>query len=170
MGIVLPRRDPSKSFGSKLNMPMAGRHSSILAILLLSACSPNTPSPLETAYVPPSPPTEKAIASAVAALAGEAKLVKPVEISSVRPNDHGPGRYFVCVREVNPPLDSDKPRRYYAVFLNNDEYRGARLSVIMDHCELQSYSSVSDAPPATLTAPPLVNGQRTPGLPGYGLQ
>jgi hypothetical protein len=85
--------------------------------------------------VRPSPPTEKAIGAAVAQLANEAKLVTPLEISALRPNDHGPGSFFVCVREVNPP--PDKPRRYYSTFLDNNDYKGSRLSVIMDQCEFR---------------------------------
>src|SRR5579863_5758086 len=99
-----------------------------LLFLLLSGCS-STPGPLELAYAPPSPPTEKAIASAVATIAADAKLVAPLEISAVRQNDHGPGNYFVCVREVNPP--ADKPRRYYSTFLDNDTYKGSRPAIIL---------------------------------------
>jgi hypothetical protein len=117
----------------------------LLLALALSGCT-STGGPLASAYVPPSAPTEKAVASAVAALAKQANLVKPLEISAVRPNDHGPGSYSVCVREANPP--ADKPRRYYSTFLENEDYRGSRLSVIMDQCELQTYSPAPDAAPA----------------------
>jgi len=102
--------------------------------------------------VRPSPPTEKAIGAAVAAIAQEAKLVTPLEISSLRPNDHGPGSFFVCVREVNPP--PDKSRRYCATFLDNDVYKGSRLSVIMEQCELQTYSPAPVAAPAPSPPPP----------------
>jgi hypothetical protein len=116
----------------------------ILIALLLSACS--SVHAAEPTYVPPSPPTEKAIGAAVAAIATEAKLITPLEISALRPTDHGPGRYFVCVREVNPPPDT--LRRYYSTFLDNDNYKGSRLSVIMDQCELQTYSPAPVAAPA----------------------
>jgi hypothetical protein len=126
-------------------MIITARYCTILLALLLSACSSvNTTEP--PAYVRPSPPTEKAIGAAVAAIAKEAKLVTPLEISAVRPNDHGPGSFFVCVREVNPP--PDKPRHYYSTFLDNDDYKGSRLSVIMDQCELQTYSPAPVAAPA----------------------
>jgi hypothetical protein len=130
---------------------MLDRRSTILVALLLSACSevPRAAPLPESNYVTPKPPTEKAVASAVAAIAGEAKLVKPLEVSAIRPNDHGPGSFFVCVREINPP--PDKPRRYYATFLDNEVYKGSRLAVIMDQCESQAYSPAPDAPPA---APP----------------
>lgn len=120
----------------------------ILLIFLLSGCS-STPSSLEPVYVAASPPTEKAIATGVSALVGQAKLVSPVEISGVRPNDRGPGSYFVCVREVNPP--PDKPRRYYSTFFDNDTSKGSRQSVITDQCELQTYGP---APAAAPVAPP----------------
>jgi hypothetical protein len=125
-------------------MLIAARRCTILLGLLLGACS--SLHTTDVAYVAPSAPTEKAIGSAVAALANDGKLVSPLEISAVRPSDHGPGSYFVCVREVNPP--PDKPRRYYSTFLENDNYRGSRLSVILDQCELQTYSPAPVAAPA----------------------
>ena len=125
---------------------ITARCCTILLASLLSACSSvNT----EQAYVPPSPPTEKAIGAAVAAIAQEAKLVTPLEISTLRPNDHGLGSFFVCVREVNPL--PNVPRRYYSTFLDNNEYKGSRLSVILDQCELQTYSP---APVVAPTQPP----------------
>jgi hypothetical protein len=130
-------------------MFITARCCTILLTLLLTACSSvNT---TEQAYVRPSPPTEKAIGAAVAELAKEAKLVTPLEISALRPNDHGPGSFFVCVREVNPP--PDKTRRHYATFLDNDVYKGSRLSVIMEQCELQTYSPAPVAAPAPSPPP-----------------
>ena len=131
-------------------MFITARCCTILLTLLLTACSSvNT---TEQAYVRPSPPTEKAIGAAVAELAKEAKLVTPLEISALRPSDHGPGGFFVCVREVNPP--PDKARRYYATFLDNDVYKGSRLSVITEQCELQTYSPAPVAAPAPSPPPP----------------
>jgi hypothetical protein len=119
---------------------MMARPCTLLLGLLLSGCS-STGSPV---YVPPSPPSEKAVASAVAVLAKDAGLVGPLEISAVRPNDHGPGSYFICVKEVSPP--ADKPRRYYAAFFDDEAYKGSRLSVIIEQCELQTYSPAPAAP------------------------
>lgn len=115
----------------------------LLSLLLISCSGTHTTEPI---YVPPSPPTENAIATAVATLAKDGNLVGPLEISAVRPSDHAPGSYFVCVRDVSP--SPDKPRRYYSTFFDNDLYRGSRLSVIMDQCELQTYG------PAPVAAPP----------------
>ena len=124
-------------------MIVTGRSCMILLGLLLGACS--SVHTTEPTYVPPSAPTEKAIGAAVAAVANEAKLASPLEISAVRPNHHGPGSYFVCVREANPPQEK---RRYYSTFFDNDTYKGSRLSVIMDQCELQTYSPAPVAAPA----------------------
>jgi hypothetical protein len=87
----------------------------------------------------------------VAAIAGDAKLAAPLEISAVRKNDHGPGTYFVCVREVNPP--ADQPRRIYATFLDNDTYKGSRQAIIMDQCELQTYGPAPVVAPAVPPPP-----------------
>src|SRR3984957_11863267 len=125
-------------------MIITARCCTIPLALLLSACS--SVQTTEPTYVRPSAPRKKATGPAVAAIAKEAKLVTPLEISALRPNDHGPGRFFVCVREVNPP--PDKPRHYYSTFLDNDDYKGSRLSVIMDQCELQTYSPAPVAAPA----------------------
>jgi hypothetical protein len=124
-------------------MIITARRYTILLGLLLSACSSDHTT--DASYVPPSPPTEKAIGAAVAAIAKEAKLVSPLEISAVRPSDHGPGSYFVCVREVNPPQDK---RRCYSTFLDGDNYKGSRQSIIMEQCELQTYSPAPVAAPA----------------------
>ena len=126
-------------------MIIKARGCTILLGLLLSVCS-SVHAMEPPAYVAPSPPTEKAVGAAVAELAKEAKLVTPLEISAVRPNDHGPGYYFVCVREVNPP--ADRPRRYYSTFLDDETYKGSRLSIIMDQCELQTYGPAPMAAPA----------------------
>jgi hypothetical protein len=142
-------------------MFFTARCCTILLASLLCACS--SVHTTEPTYVPPVPPTEKAIGAAVAELAKEAKLVTPLEISALRPNDHGPGSFFVCVKEVNPP--PDKPRRTYSAFLDNDVYKGSRLSVIMDQCELQTYSPAPVAapapPPPTPAAPPAKHKRRS---------
>lgn len=111
--------------------------------LLLSACSnagvwPDTSSTMPTA--PPAaagPPNPDAVQKGVAKIVTDAKLTKPVEISPLRKAEHGPGDYFVCLREVNPP--PDQPRRTYSVFFNA-VYTDARLSVILEECEQQRYT------------------------------
>jgi len=70
----------------------------------------------------------------------DAKLQQPVEISSMRKTDRGPGSYYVCLREVNAP--AQRSRYVYSVFFDNEDYKGSRLSVIMDDCEHQLYSPI----------------------------
>src|SRR5271165_5401572 len=88
-----------------------------------------------------------AIVATVPGVAAETKLTGPLQISAVRPTDHGPGQYFICLREANPP--PDKRQRYHSVFFDNDTYKGSRLSVIMDECETQAFSPLPTAAPTT---------------------
>jgi len=83
------------------------------------------------------PPGPDAVQKGVAKIVTDAKLTKPVEVSVLRKAEHGPGDYFVCLREVNPP--PDRPRRTYSVFFNA-AYTDARLSVILEECEQQRYT------------------------------
>ena len=127
-----------------MNLKTTGIMVAILLSLMLAACSSDPSLPAAT-YVPPSPPTQNAIVPVVAAAAADAKLAAPLQISAVRQTDHGPGQYFICLREANPP--SDKRQRYYSVFFDNDTYKGSRLSVIMDECETQAFSPLPTAAP-----------------------
>jgi hypothetical protein len=55
----------------------------------------------------------------------------------MRKTDHGPGDYFVCLREANPSPEKQHP--IYSVFFDST-YKGCRQSVILDRCEQQQYS------------------------------
>ena len=129
---------------------MITRRPAILLTLMLAACSsdPGLPASTYVPYVPPSPPTQNAIVAPATTAAAEAKLAAPLQISAVRQTDHGPGRYFICLREANPL--PDKRQRYYSLFFDNDTYKGSRLSVIMDECEKQAFSPL---PTAAATIP-----------------
>jgi hypothetical protein len=130
---------------------MTKRRSAILLSLMLAACSSHPDILPVAAYVPPSPPTQKQIVASSWAVAKEAKLVGPLQISAVRQSDHGPGSYFVCLKEANPL--SNEPR-CYALFFNNDAFKGERLSVMIDECEKQTFSPLPAAPPdPTVPAP-----------------
>jgi hypothetical protein len=122
---------------------MITRRAAVLLTLVLAACASDPGLPLP-AYVPASPPTQKAIIASSNAAATEAKLAAPQQISDVRPSDHGPGHYFVCLREANPP--SEGLPRYYSVFFDNDVYKGSRLSVMIDECEKQTFTPLPPAP------------------------
>jgi hypothetical protein len=66
----------------------------------------------------------------------EEKLVGPVEVSAVRPALVGPGQYLLRLRGAQSPSG---PVRTHAVFFNNDDYRGSRLSAINEACEAEAY-------------------------------
>lgn len=135
----------------------------LAGVVLLGACSTDTG--LSTpAYVRPSPPTQAAIVAAANALATNAKLAGPREISAARPSDHGPGSYVVCLREASPP--SGTHPRYYALFFDNDESKGARLSVILDACERQTFSPLPPAP----ASPPASRSNAAGPQAGAGVQ
>jgi hypothetical protein len=141
-----------KGCARAMGMMMITRRHAVLLSLMLAACSsdPGLPESTYKPYAPPSPPTEKAVVGAVPAVAAEAKLSAPLQISAVRQTDHGLGLYFICLREANPP--PDKRQRYYSVFFDNDAYKGDRLSVIMDQCELQTFSPLLPTAAPTIPA------------------
>ena len=129
--------------------------------LLLSACSSDKVEigGAPVVYVPPSAPTQDAVITGLKAAASEAKLTAPLEVSTVRPTDHGPGRFFACLKGTIQlsPTSSDTaadgsargsvPRAIFlSVFFDNDVYKGARQSVIMDACETQQFAPVDLSP------------------------
>jgi hypothetical protein len=87
-------------------------------------------------YVPPSPPTLAATRAGIKQAAMQEKLTGLIEMSDLRQSDHGPGRFVVCMRGANSEFS---PRRTYAVFFDNEAYKGARMSVMIDDCEKQDY-------------------------------
>jgi hypothetical protein len=103
--------------------------------VLLAACGADLPPAVDTPLAAPTP--EKALAGAHQA-ADEEKLTGLIEVSEAREGKSlGPGEYMLCLRGSSSPSD---PRRTYAVFFNNDEYKGVRLSIILDECEKQAFS------------------------------
>jgi hypothetical protein len=127
----------------------------VLLSLMLTACASDFSS-APPPYAPPGPPSQNAVAGEARAVATTVKLIAPFEISGVRQVDHGgPGAYYVCLREANPP--PDKRQRYYSIFFDGDAQKGFRLSVIMDECEKQMFSAVPAGP-----ATPLPPGAQQP--------
>ena len=102
---------------------------------MLAACSPAVLVP-PVVYVPPSMPTIAAADEGIKKAAMEEKLADPIEISDLRETDHGPGHFFLCIRGVDSIY---RQVRTYAVFFDNDEYKGSRMSVMIDDCERQDY-------------------------------
>jgi hypothetical protein len=126
-----------------------------VTLLMLNACSfdsTNLPAPT---HIPSSPPTQATVVAVAKMVAAESKVAPPLEISAVRPTDHGPGRFFVCMRETNP---TSEKRVVYSIFFDNDVYKGSRQSVILDACETQTFTPVVDTPPPA--PPPKASGKR----------
>jgi hypothetical protein len=69
-------------------------------------------------------------------------------MSDLRPTDHSPGGYFVCLREAS---STSEKHTVYSVFYDNDEYKGSRVSVI-DACEAQAFTQI-DTEPAPSPSP-----------------
>ena len=121
--------------------------------LLLGACSTSPDLDLP-AYKPPGAPDTGAIAKGARQAAGEEKLKGPIEISEVRPSDHGLGPYFFCLREANR---SSPMAQTYAVYFSDDTYKGVMQSVLIQDCGTQSYTPVADGPAAAATPTPAPN-------------
>jgi hypothetical protein len=88
-------------------------------------------------YVPPPMPIPTALVAGVKLAAAEAHLAAPLEMSDLRPTDHGPGHFIVCIRGVS----NDFRTGFYAVFFD-EKYKASRLPVIFDNCEKQNYRPV----------------------------
>ena len=85
-------------------------------------------------------PTREAAGKGVKQAAADAHLTAPIEISDLRETDHGPGRFIMCIRGVELKYHQIVT---YAVFFDNNDYKGLRLPVILDDCEKRSYRPFS---------------------------
>jgi hypothetical protein len=101
-------------------------------------------------YVPPSRPTTMAADKGIARAVTEEKIGGPIEMSDLCETDHGPGHFVLCIRGIEPKY---KRMTAYGVFFDNDEYKGARMSVMIDDCEKQAYRPYKGAPVATPPSP-----------------
>jgi len=107
---------------------------SAVLTLLLAGCASSANLP--PVYHPPGPPGAKAVQEGVRKAAAEVKLTGGLETSAVRHTDHGPGSYFVCLRQRGGPSDRHPA---YSVFFDDDAYKGIQSSVIFDACEAQPW-------------------------------
>jgi len=140
----------------------------LLLSFLLGGCAASTAGSSlmdAQAYAPPSMPTMAAATKGIAQAVAEEKLTGPIEMSDLRQTDHGPGRFMLCIRAVGP---KDSRAATYAVFFDNDDYKGTRMSVIMDYCENQAYqphigatAAPSVTPPSPAPTPPVEKHRRT---------
>jgi len=107
--------------------------SAVLPLLLAGCASSGN---LPPAYQAPRAPSAKAVQDGIRKAADEAKLTGTLETTAVRPTDHGPGSYFVCLRQRGPSAGT---RPAYSVFFDDDAYKGIQSSVILEACEAQPW-------------------------------
>jgi len=116
----------------------------VVAALTLAGCSlvnaeMQEPDPVK--YVPPNPPTRPAELQGIVKAVKEEALTGSVEISDLRTSDFGPGRWMICLRGERASKST-----YFAVFFENEDYKGVRLSVIGEHCEQADYIPTGPLP------------------------
>jgi hypothetical protein len=130
---------------------MLVRALALIPVLALGSCSisgllPDWTSP-EAAG--PEPAYRFIIANGLASIVGNPASAGTFEISGLRRVDSLKGySWLVCLRTQSLP----QLPRHYAVFLQKDRVVDSRLSVLIDQCELQTYSAFdwvadSKAPP-----------------------
>jgi hypothetical protein len=126
---------------------MLVRAPAVLLVLTLGACSisgllPDWTSPDAAG---PEPAYRFIIANGLAGIVGNPSSAGTLEISGLRRVDSLKGSsWLVCLRTQSFP----QLPLHYAVFLQKEHVVDSRLSVLIDQCELQSYSSfdwVADA-------------------------
>jgi hypothetical protein len=66
-----------------------------------------------------------AVREGIKKAAMEEKLTGFIEMSDLRQSDHGPGRFALCIRGTG---SASGPRRTYAVFFENEDYKGVRMT------------------------------------------
>jgi hypothetical protein len=109
----------------------------LLLCSTLAACATGEPAP-PVAYVTPTMPTTEALGKGIKQAVADAHLTGPIEMSDLRPNDHGVGHFILCIRGVS----NDSRTGTYAVFFDNNDYKGLRQPVVLDGCEKQNYRPV----------------------------
>lgn len=119
---------------------MLARALSILLTLALGACSVSNllPDWMSQDVAGPEPAYRFLIANGLTAIIGDPVKAGALEISGARRTDSLKGAaWLVCLRTQMLPLLP----RYYAVFFQSGRIVDTRLSVLIDQCELQSYSA-----------------------------
>jgi hypothetical protein len=130
---------------------MLVRALSILLTLSLGACSISglLPDWTSTDVAGPEPAYRFIIANALQPIVGDPAKAGTLEISSGRRVDSLKGAsWVVCIKAQKFPLLP----QYYAVFFQGGRIVDNRLSVLIDQCELQSYTAFNWA--ADANAPP----------------
>ena len=104
---------------------------------LLAACSSLTEDVPAATINPPDP---SKVTASLRAVAVQAKLAEPVEISGpVAANPISAVPWIICLRSGTT---EESKRHTYSAFFKNDEYVSSRMSVVVDHCETQAFSAL----------------------------
>jgi hypothetical protein len=113
------------------------RFSPVLLCGLLVSCSTNPAPPPPTTANAPNP---SKVAESLKKVAAEARLEEPHEISApIRAHPISSIPWIICLRSGATELSKRRP---LAVFYTGDEYVMARMSVIVDRCEAQTFTAL----------------------------
>jgi hypothetical protein len=124
----------------------------LLLVLFLGACSISglLPDWNSTDVAGPEPAYRFVIANGLSAIVGDPAKAGMLEISGSRRVDSLKGAsWVICLKIQNFPLLP----HYYAIFMQRERIVDSRLSVLVDQCELQTYSPFDWVPDAN--APPV---------------
>jgi hypothetical protein len=127
---------------------MLVRALSILSILSLSACSISglLPDWSSADVAGPEPAYRFMIANRIKDIVGDPSSAGALEISNPWRVDSLKGAsWLVCIKSQKFPLP-----RYHAVFFQRDQIIDSRLSVLIDRCELQTFSPFDWAADASI--------------------
>jgi hypothetical protein len=126
----------------------------LLLTLTLGACSMSEllPNWMSDDVAGPEPPSFRfLIAIKISEIVGDPSSVGTLEISApTRVNGLKGASWMVCLKAQNGFLLSP---RYYAVFFQRAQIADSRLSVLIDQCELQTYTPFDWAAEAGGPAP-----------------
>jgi hypothetical protein len=112
----------------------------LLLILTLGACSVSAllPDWMSDDVAGPEPPSYRfLVAIKLKEIVGNLSKIGSLEISiPTRVNALRGASWMVCIKAANGPLLP----RYYAIFFQRAQIADSRLSVLIDQCEVQTYT------------------------------
>jgi hypothetical protein len=86
------------------------------------------------------PPDPSKVTAALRTVAAEAKLAEPLEISApIEANQISSIPWIICLRSG---ATEESRRRTYSAFFKNNDFVSSRMSVVVDHCEAQTFSAL----------------------------
>jgi hypothetical protein len=112
----------------------------VLPCVVLTACA----TAIDVPPQPPEPaPRIPAVISDLNNVVGMAKMAQPVEVAGpIEANPISSAPWIICLRSG---ASEQSKRLVYSVFFKKDgKYDTVRLSVIVDRCEAQTFTPLSD--------------------------